>query len=186
MAVQPTRRQFTVAEYYRMAAAGILDEDDRVELIEGEIIQMPSIGEAHASCVNRLNESLIIGAHGRAVVTVQNPLRVDDRSEPVPDLLLAHRRADFYAAAHPTPADVLLLIEVSDTTLTYDRGTKVPLYAHNGVSEIWVVDLQGQIIWVYREPTPTGYRVVLPHRRGERLAPLTFADLQLAVDDILG
>src|SRR5437764_6893632 len=117
MAAEPSPRRFTVKEYYRMAKAGIRDEDDRVELIEGEIIQMPPIGSPHASCVKRTNLVFIIGVRGAATVSVQDPLRLSDRSEPVPDLMLLRPRPDFYAAGHPTVADVLLLVEVSDTTL---------------------------------------------------------------------
>ena len=185
MTAQPIRRPFTVAEYYRMAKAGILTEDDRVELIEGEIIEMPPIGGPHASCVIRLTELLVSGVRGAALVSVQNPLRLSDRSEPVPDVMLLRRRPDFYSS-HPTPADVLLLVEVSDTTLDYDQQVKLPLYSREGVPEVWLADLGGQVIRVHREPRPTGYRVTLTRRRGERLSPAAFPDLELAVDDILG
>jgi Uma2 family endonuclease len=169
-----------------MGKAGILSEDDRVELIEGEIIQMPPIGSPHASGVKRVTRLFHVGLGDTVVVSVQDPLRLSNQSEPVPDVILLRPRSDFYAASHPTAADVLLLVEVSDTTLTYDLRRKVPLYAREGVPEVWVVDLNGQRVLVYRDPSPTGYRVSLILHRGDRLAPLAFPDLDLAVDDILG
>jgi len=186
MAVQPARRQFTVDEYYQMGRVGILTEDDRVELIEGEIIEMPPIGGRHSSCVNRLTRLLVMALGDSAVVTVQNPLRLDDRSESVPDIIVAKPRADFYEDHHPVPADVLLLIEVSDTTIGYDRRVKLPLYARNGVPVVWIADLDRGIIRVHQDPTPDGYRVVQTRRRGDRLAPSAFPDLAFAVNDILG
>src|SRR6266496_1101040 len=133
MAAKPTRRQFTVAEYYRMGKAGILTEDDRVELIEGEIIQVPPIGVPHASHVDRLLRLFASTLLAVAHISVQNPLRLSVRSEPVPDLMLLRLRPDLYSGAGPTAADVLLLVEVSDTTLSYDLQIKLPLYARHGV-----------------------------------------------------
>lgn len=185
MAVQPIRRQFTVDEYYEMGRAGILTEDDRVELIEGEIVEMPPIGGPHASCVNRLMEFFVIGVGDAALVSIQNPLRLNDRSEPVPDVMLLRRRADYYKEL-PRPPDLLLLVEVCDTTLAYDEGVKVPLYALNGVPEVWLADLAGDAIRVHREPTPAGYRVTFSRGRGERIAPAAFSELEVAVDAILG
>jgi Uma2 family endonuclease len=186
MAAQPARRQFTVAEYYQMGRVGILTEDDRVELIEGEIIEMPPIGGRHSSCVNRLNELFVTAVGSLALVTVQNPLRLDGRSEPVPDVMIVNRRTDFYEAGHPAPEDVLLLVEVSDSTIGYDRRVKLPLYAQYGVPEVWIVDLDRGVIRVHLDPMPDGYRVVRTRRRGDRLAPAAFPDLVFAVDDILG
>lgn len=186
MAAQPTRRAFSVAEYYQMGEAGILNEDDRVELIEGEIVEMPPIGSPHASCVRRMSQRLFEFVGTRALVSVQDPLRLSDRSEPVPDLMLLRPRADFYASAHPTAADVFLLIEVSDTTLAYDRGTKVPLYAREGVPEVWIADLKGKRVLVFREPSTAGYRDSHTMRASERLAPTAFPDVEFAISDILG
>ena len=186
MAAEPSPRRFTVKDYYRMGKAGILTQDDRVELIEGEILQMPPIGSPHASGVKRLVLSFAPLIGGAAVVSVQDPLRLSDHSEPVPDFMLLRPRADLYAASHPGPGDVLLLVEVSDTTLTYDLRTKLPLYAREGVPEVWVVDLNGQRLFVARDPSPTGYRTTLTLSRGDRLAPLAFPELEVAVDDILG
>ena len=118
----PTRRRFTVAEYYAMGEAGILTEDDRVELLEGELIEMPPISDRHASRVNWLNYHLVPGMGQRAILQVQNPVRLNDDTEPQPDVALLRFRDDFYRFGDPTPVDVLLLIEVSDTSLAYDRG----------------------------------------------------------------
>lgn len=185
MAAKTLRRQFTLAEYYRMGEAGILTEDDRVELIEGEIIQLPPIGDPHAWCVNRVNRLFVLGIGDQGVVSPQNPFRLSQRSEPVPDIVIIHPRARL-AGPHPTPADVFLVIEVSDSTLGYDLGVKVPLYAREGVPETWFVDLKGKRVCVYRDPSPEGYRVTLTFERGDRIAPLAFPDLDISVDDILG
>ncbi len=186
MAAQPTRRRFTVDEYYRMGEAGILNEDDRVELIKGEIIQMPPIGSPHAAHVLRLTRLFTRALLDEAHVAVQNPLRLSDRSEPVPDLMLLRPRVDFYADAHPTARDVFLAVEVSDSTLRYDERTKVPLYARHGVPEVWIVDLNHELIQVHCDPTPSGYRLIATRRRGESLAAAAFPDRTFAVNDILG
>ncbi len=151
------RHRLTVDEYYRMGRAGVFAPDARVELIEGEVIDMAPIGTRHASAVKKLNALLSAAAHGRAVVAVQDPLRLSDASEPEPDLMLLRPRADFYAQAHPTPADVLLLIEVSDSTAAYDRGIKVNLYARHGIAEVWIVDLDNNIVRFYRNGDGTAY-----------------------------
>ncbi|MBI4498167.1 MAG: Uma2 family endonuclease [Chloroflexi bacterium] len=185
MALQPTRRRFTVDEYYRMAKAGILSEDDRVELIDGEIIQMPPIGPRHAWCVDRLTELFVRTFSDAAQVRVQNPVRLSQYSEPQPDLALL-RRQPKYAAAHPTPEDILLAVEVSDTSAAFDRRVKAPLYARSGIGELWLVHLSQNTVTVYQDPTPDGYRAVRTVHRGERLAPLAFPERELAVTDILG
>jgi Uma2 family endonuclease len=186
MAVQVLRRRFTVDEYYRMAEAGILHEDDRIELIEGEIVQMAAIGSKHAAGVDRLNYLFSPRVGQRAIVRVQNPVRLSQYTEPQPDVTLLRPRPDYYASAHPGPQDVLLLVEVMVTSEDYDREVKVPLYARSGIGEVWLVDLEADHIEVYRQPAPEGYRQVLRLQRGERLAPQSFPDLELSVDDILG
>lgn len=170
MSVQLQRRRFTVAEYYAMADAGILREDDRVELIEGEIIQMAAIGSRHAACVNRLTRLLVEQAGDAAVVTVQNPARLSDLTEPQPDLTLARPRADFYAGAHPRPEDILLLIEVAHSSLGYDREIKLPLYATAGIPEVWIVDVEGGVVEVYRDPSGGRFRVADTARAGDVLS----------------
>lgn len=185
MAVEVTRRLFTVDEYERMAQAGILHEDDRVELIEGEVVQMTAIGARHAAAVARIL-ALFAGLRARAVLWPQNPLRLSQRSAPQPDVVLLKPRKDFYAGGHPGPADVLLLVEVMDVSASYDRGVKLPLYARHGIPEVWLVDLEQERVEVYREPRAEGYSSATVLRRGERLASAAFPDLALAVEDLLG
>jgi Uma2 family endonuclease len=144
------RHRLTVDEYYRMAEAGVLAPNARVELIEGEVVDMAAIGTRHASTVKRLIALLSTAAQGRAIVAAQDPLRLSDASEPLPDLMLLRQRADFYAHAHPGAADVLLLIEVSDSTVAYDSGIKLDLYAKHGVSEVWIVDLDNNVVRFFR------------------------------------
>ena len=143
----PRRHRITVEDYYRMAEAGVLAPDARVELIEGEIIDVPPIGSIHGSVVDKLALWLIRALGDRAIVRVQGAVRLSGISEPEPDIALLERRTDFYRRAHPTGAETLLVIEVSDSTLRYDRDVKVPLYARHGVREVWVVDIpHGQLL----------------------------------------
>lgn len=186
MAVQLLRRRFSVEEYYLMAKAGILTEDDRVELIEGEIVEMAPIGSHHAGCVIRLIQFLSRQVGSRALVNAQNPVRLGEHSEPQPDIALLRPRADFYASAHPGPSDVLLLIEVADTTVEYDREVKVPLYARAGIGEFWLVDLAGESIEVYQSPAPQGYRQVKVVTQEGDLAPEALPELKLSAREILG
>ena len=183
---EPLKRLFTRDEYYAMAEAGILKPEDRVELVEGEIYQMPPIGNPHAGCVNRLVEGFapLVTAR-RAVLSPQNPLHLTDFSAPQPDITLLRRREDFYGAGHPTPGDVLLLVEVADSSVGFDRHTKIPLYARCGIPEVWLVDLVKKVLEVHRDPAPDGYRDVRRLRRGERIAPLAFPDFEIAVAPLL-
>ena len=178
-------RKFTVAEYYRMAEAGILKADERVELIEGEIIVMPPIGPEHSGSVDISTEVFPILAQGRFSVRIQNPLHLDDGSEPLPDVALVRPRADRYTRSHPTPADVLLVIEVSDSSLEYDRNVKAHLYGRNNIVETWIKNLPEDCIERFTEPGPEGYAQHTIHRRGETLTPVSLPDLELAVDDLL-
>lgn len=152
------RRRFTVAEYHRMGASGILSEDDRVELIEGEIVEMAPIGSRHQACVDRLTELFSIQLAQRAVIRVQGPIRLSEHSEPQPDLALLRRRPDFYAASHPGPQDILLVVEVADTSADYDREVKLLLYGRYGIPEVWLVDLASECVDVCREPSMGGYQ----------------------------
>jgi Uma2 family endonuclease len=186
MALQRARRRFTVDEYYRMGRTGILKEGDRVELIGGEIVQMPPIGPGHAANVARCTQSLVRRFSDVANVTVQNPVRLDKFNEPVPDLALLRLRSDFYAERHPLPQDVLLLVEVADTTLGIDRRVKVPLYARAGIPEVWLLDVRRRPIYVYRDPSGGGYQVTLTVRPGESLNPLAFPDRAFDVAELLG
>ena len=179
-------RRFDVDDYYRMAAAGILHEDDRVELIEGEIVEMVPIGPPHTGGVDYLTWRFGQGCGSRAIVRVQGPVRLDRHSEPQPDLLLLKPRADYYRSAHPGPSDVLLLVEVTQSSIDYDRGVKLPLYGRFGVPEAWIVDLPGQQVETHRGPSPEGYRDVQRRGRGEQVAPTAFPELAIPVGEILG
>ena len=180
---RPTRR-FTVAEYYRMAEVGILQPDERVELIKGEITVMPPIGDRHAMEVRQATRVFYSIAGGTVIISVQNPVHLGEHFQPQPDVALLRFREDNYPA-HPTPADILLVIEVSDTSLTYDRNVKVPLYAGAGIVETWLVNLEADYIEVYRQPGPEGYQQSVIFRRGERIAPAARPDLELNVADLL-
>lgn len=152
-----TRHRLTVADYHRMGEEGIFAPDARVELIEGEVIDMAPIGSRHASAVARLARAAMTAAGTAAIVYPQNQLRLSEISEPEPDLMLLKPRADFYADAHPTAADVLLLIEVADTSARYDREIKLPLYARHGVCEVWIVDLEARLLRLHRAPVGGAY-----------------------------
>ena len=154
----PAPHRFDVDDYHRMATAGILGPEDRVELIGGEIVDMAPIGSAHGGTTDFLS-SLVARAFadGQVHVRVQGSLRLDRHNELRPDLMLLRPRADFYRSGHPTAADVLLLVEIADSSLAYDRGPKLALYARHGVAEVWVVDLVSRAVEICREPGPEGY-----------------------------
>ncbi|HKP10723.1 MAG TPA: Uma2 family endonuclease [Blastocatellia bacterium] len=177
---------FTVDDYMRMLEAGILTEDDRIELIEGEIIEMSPIGDAHAACVKKGNALFHRVVGQRAIVSVQDPIRLDNYSEPQPDLALLKPRGDFYAQSKPTPADVLLIVEVADSSAQYDRNVKVPLYARALIPAVWLVDLNAGVIEVYSQPAGGAYQAVQTARRGDRLTIDSLPGLAIPVDDILG
>lgn len=179
-----TRWTIGVDEYHRLAETGILPPESRVELIEGEVIAMSPIGAGHAGKVNRLHHLLLQLAGDRVVVSSQNPIRLSDRSEPQPDLAVLLPRADYYEGGLPTPSDVLLLIEVADSSLRFDREVKLPLYARHGIPAVWIVDLAGGAVEVYGEPGPGGYGRASRAVRGEAVEPLP--GLRLPVGDILG
>ena len=184
-ASHPHRRKFTVAEYYRMAEVGILQPDERVELIEGEIIVMPPIGPEHANNVDEYIDVFAQYARDRFRIRIQNPVRLSDESEPEPDVALLRRRPEGYGAAHPTPADVLLVIEVAHSSLEYDRSIKAHIYGRSGVPETWVRNLPEDCIERFTEPGPDGYAQHTIHRRGETLTPVSMPSLELAVADLL-
>lgn len=187
MAVRLQPRRFTVDEYYEMARAGILTEDDRVELIQGEIVEMTPIGRAHAGRVDRLTQFFLTHFGDVAQIRIQNPIRLDEHNEPQPDLALLRPRPDFYEeSGHPTPPDIFLLIEVAQTSAERDHQAKIPLYARAGIVESWVMNLETGTITVYRDPSEAGYRTVRVVRRDEALAPVVFPDREFSAGDILG
>ena len=178
-------RKFTVAEYYRMAEVGILRPDERVELIEGEIILMPPIGPRHAGDVIRSIRLFSRLDDARFVIQIQNPLHLAEQSEPEPDVMLLRPRADDYTASHPTPADVLLVIEVADSSLDYDREVKAQIYGRAGVPETLVLNLPEDCIEGFDQPGPEGYARHTIYRRGDLIRPVSLPDLALAVADLL-
>ncbi|CAL1241999.1 Uma2 family endonuclease [Candidatus Methylocalor cossyra] len=182
----PSRHRFTVEDYHRLGEAGVLSEDDRVELIEGEIIDMAPIGSDHAGLVTRLNRVLVRAVGDRALVSVQNPIRLTDQSEPQPDFALLKPRADDYRTNLPTPSEVLWVIEVADTSLAYDRSVKVPLYARHGIPEVWLIDLAGQAVEVFLDPAAEGYREVRRYGPADRLRPALLPDLEVDLAAVLG
>jgi Uma2 family endonuclease len=169
------RHRWTVAEYHRMGEVGLLNEDSRVELIDGEIVEMAPIGSEHAGHNNQLLSLLAYRLYGRAVVAGQNPVVLSSHEEPQPDIAVLRWRDDYYRTAHPHAEDVLLLVEIADSTLRYDRDVKVPLYASHGIPEVWLLDLQQKQLEIYREPAQGQYRQRDCRRTGT-LAPIRCPD----------
>ncbi len=186
MSVQVVRRHFTVEDFYRMAEAGILKEDDRVELIEGEVVEMSPIGSRHSGCVMRLTTTLTEQLGRSVIVNVQNPVRLHEETEPQPDIALLKPRADFYSESHPTPDDVLLIAEVADTSIDYDRNVKVHLYARAGIMELWLIDLMRDVIEFYGRPEDGAYKIIQIIERGQMLVSERIPSLRLSAKDILG
>ena len=186
MPVELLRWRFTVKQYHQMAEAGILTEDERVELIRGEIVEMTPIGRRHAACVDRLNEMFILRLAQATIVRVQNPVELDDNSEPQPDLVLLRRRTDFYEAGHPQAEDVLLLVEVADTTVETDRDVKILLYANSGIAEVWLVDINAQCLEVYQQPSEKGYQIIQKYYRGQTVTIQAFSEVSFTVDEVMG
>lgn len=179
------KRRFTADEYQLMGRAGILSREDRVELIDGEIVEMTPVGTAHTSSVMRAARALTLAAGTRASVRVQAPIRLGDFSEPEPDVALVRWRDDFYGTAHPGSDDILLVVEMADSSLRYDRQLKAPLYAAHGIVEYWLVDLTGTSITRYSSPDGNSYRKVSEHGQGETLSPGSLPDVRIATDDLL-
>ena len=178
-------RLFDVDEYYAMADAGILSPGERVELIDGEIIPMSPIGDRHAYSVDELNELLITRLGGRARVRSQNPVRLGRDREIQPDISILRLRDDSYVSGHPVSDDVLLLIEVSDSTLDYDRDVKLPMYAAAGIPEAWIANIPGRQVEAYSEPSGGEYRNRRVFGRGESVSPLAFPDISIPVSRIV-
>jgi Uma2 family endonuclease len=179
----PTTR-ITVDEYEQMIESGVLTEKDRVVLIRGEVVPKMSIGTPHSACVKRLNDLVSSRKTDRFLVGVQDPIRLPD-SEPEPDLTLLRRRDDFYLSGHPQPDDILLLIEVADSSLDEDREVMRPLYAEAGIREYWIVNLRDQCLEVYRQPQPDGsYREIQILRRGQQVEITALPGLSFAVEDL--
>ena len=185
-ALAPARRRFTVAEYYAMANAGIFSPEERVELLDGDVILMATVLDWHAFVVDWLNENFILSLQGRAQVRIQNPTRLNDYSEPEPDVMLLRRRDDFYRSGHPAPTDVLLLIEVSDSSLSFDFNQKLPRYAAAGIPEVWIINRPDIRIESYSNPAGDEYATVRHYGHDESIAPQAFPDIVLEVNRIIG
>lgn len=176
----------SVEMYHIMAEQGAFAPDERVELIDGEIIEMSPVGSRHARVVDYLNDFLTDIVRKDFIVRVQSPIIVGERSEPQPDLSVLTRRDDFYRDAHPVGDDVRIVIEVSDSTVTFDRSRKIPKYAACGIPEAWLIDLESEHVEVHSMPKELAYGLVKIYLRGETAISETIANMTLPVDDILG
>ena len=186
MSAEVETYRFSVEEFNKLGEAGIFAEDDRVELLDGEIIVMSPNGVQHAGVVMRLTSVLPRKLGDRVLLNPQNPTVVDKFSEPQPDIMLLVPRADFYSSRHPGPEDIVLLIEVSDTTLAYDRGRKLRKYAESSIAEFWIVNLKKMTIEQYREPSSTKYEAARIFNRGEKITVAAFPDVPFAVEELIG
>lgn len=180
------RRRFTADEYQRMGETGILSREDRVELIDGEVMSMSPIGPPHGAHVDRATRTFVLKAGDHAIVRVQGAVRLDRFNEPQPDVVLLRPRTDYYASAHPGPADILLVLEVADSSLDYDRSVKMGLYARLGVTEFWLVDVNARLLTRFSDPGPDGYRTQQDDGRGRLVAPAQLPACLVSTDDLLG
>jgi Uma2 family endonuclease len=184
MTAQMSRHQFTVAAYAQMWRSGIFREDDRVELLDGEVRTMSPIGPLHAAIVKRLNTILSKLIPATAIVSIQDPIHLSDYTEPQPDVALLHYRADFYAQGHPVADDILMVIEVADSSIEYDRDEKLPRYAQAHIAEVWIIDLNQLTIEQYSQPRNGKYLVKRLLERGDTITSHVLPTLVLAVDAI--
>ncbi len=181
-----SKKLFTADEYFRMWEVGILPEEGRFELIRGEIIEMPIPGRPHRSLVDRLNHLFSLALGRSAIVRVQNAVPLDTHSVPFPDLTLLQPRPDFYSASEAEPEDVLLVVEVSDTSVWYDANVKAPVYASAGIAEYWQLNVQKEVVIVRTNPVEGEYRTVQILHRGENLRPVRLPGVTFTVDDMIG
>jgi len=184
MSVPVTRRQFTVDDYARMRAAEILIEDDWVELLDGEIYVMRPIGPLHGGIVNKLTHLLTRLVGDAGIISVQNPIRLSDYSEPQPDIALLRPRDDYYAHALATPEDILLLIEVADTSLGYDRDEKLPRYAQANVGEVWIIDANRHVVEQYTVPMAGEYTQIHKALPGHTITVTQLSAVSLTTDQL--
>ena len=183
----PARHKLDVDAYHRMADVGIFAEHDRIELIDGDLIDMAPIGQGHAAVVNGLNRALVIACGIKAIVSPQNPVRLDQSNEPQPDFAVLRPRVDFYAAGdRPGPADVLLLVEVADSSLRLDRTVKLPLYARAGIAEVWIVDLKRRVLDAYCGPAGDAYSKTATHHAGDTLILALAPEIKVTLDLAFG
>lgn len=185
MPVELTRRLFTVHDYHRMGEAGILSKEDRVELIRGEILAMSPIGPPHCAAVDRATRAIVNITGDSAIVRVQGAGRLDEYDEPQPDIVLLRPREDFYASAHPGPPDILLVVEIAESSLEYDRTVKKRLYAETGIPEYWVADVKNDCLFAYSDLGDNSYRLVRQFHRGDFIAPQLLPECRLQIDVLL-
>lgn len=181
----PKKYPLTINHFQKMIETGIFDEDEHIELIEGELIAMAPIGPVHSSKTRKLNRLFSQAVGDLAIVDIQNPIILDDNSEPEPDLTLLRPRDDFYETANPTANDVLLLVEVADSTLSYDKQTKIPLYARHGIPEVWLINIPNNQVEIYLKPSFEGYRQILLPEKHEQISPTLLPVLSIKVLDIM-
>jgi Uma2 family endonuclease len=186
MQTEVPRKRFSVDEYLRMVETGILGKNDHVELLEGEILEMSPIGKRHQACVDRANQLFHRLLQDKVIVRAQGSIRLGDYNRPQPDLVLLKFQKDFYASTEASQKDALLVIEVSDSSLPFDRGPKLAVYAKHGVREVWIEDLTTDTLLVFRDRSPLGYATSRALKRGDIVSPLSFPDLSIAVADLLG
>ena len=186
MTFKPSPKRFSVGEFQKMTEAGILPEVSGLEIVDGYLIEKMSIGTKHASTVKKLNRNLGLLLGAETIISVQDPIHLDEFNEPEPDIALLKPREDFYAESHPTAADVLLLIEVSDSTLEYDREIKKTLYAEAGIGEFWIVNLRENTLEIYTAPKNGTYRLARILETGETVESSAVENLKLNIDEIIG
>ena len=180
-----SRKRFTADDYQRMGQVGILSKDDRVELIDGEVVAMTPIGARHAACVDSVNRAFVLGAGDTAIVRVQGSVRLSLYTEPEPDLVLLRPRADFYASRLPGPADILLIVEIADSPIDYDRDVKARIYAEAGVPDYWLADLNANLVSCYSASHEGTYRSRQQYHRGQTITPRLLPQCPTAVDLLL-
>lgn len=181
---QPRRLRFTVDEYYKMIELGLLKDYEKAEIIEGELIQKMTVGNRHAFIVDTLNRFFVKNVSDDVLVRIQNPVRLTDFNEPEPDIALADL-TKYDGRRHPQPGEILLVVEVSDSTLKYDRDTKLPLYAEAEIPEVWIVNLPNNIIEIHQKPSVGIYQLTKIFKKGEQIESEILPDLNLKVDEIL-
>ncbi|MDM8558433.1 Uma2 family endonuclease [Candidatus Parabeggiatoa sp. HSG14] len=179
-----TKYPLTTTHFQKMIKTGIFEEDEHIELINGELIAMAPIGPEHSSKIRRLNHQFSQAVGDLAQVDIQNPITLNDHSEPEPDLALLCPSDDFYETANPTAKDVLLLVEVADSFLNYDKKTKIPLYASQGIPEVWLINVPKKQVEIYRNPSPEGYRQILLPEKKESISPTLLPNVSINVSDI--
>ena len=182
--VQLLRKKFTITEFEQMAETGIIKDEDRIELIEGELIEMGKIGKRHAACVDRLNDLFRDKFGKRVLVRSQNPIQLSDYSQPQPDLAILTRKSDYYETAHPTPDDIFLLVEVADTTIKFDQEIKIPLYAKHNILEVWLVNLNQEIVEVYYQSNINSYTTKKIFTKKQIISPISFPEIKINVSEI--